>query len=67
MVVEAEEIVAEIETVVLDVDERSASNATNLDILRASARRIRIFATAATVSVILRKTVSRLVHLRNRN
>lgn len=44
-----------------DEAERSASNATNLDTLHASARRIRIFAIAATVSVTSRKIVSRLV------
>lgn len=43
----------------LDEAERSASNATNLDTLHASARKIRIFAIAAMVSVTSRKTVSR--------
>lgn len=61
VVVEEEEIVDVIGTAVLDEAERSASNATNSDTLRASARRIRIFAIAATVSVTSRKTVSRLV------
>lgn len=60
-VVEEEEIVDVIGTAVLDEAERSASNATNSDTLRASARRIRIFAIAAMVSVTSRKTVSRLV------
>lgn len=58
---EAEEIVDVTGTAALDEAERSASNATNLDTLHASARRIRIFAIAATVSVTSRKTVSRLV------
>lgn len=58
---EVEEIADVTGTVALDEAERSASNATNLDTLRASARRIRIFAIAATVLVTSRKTVSRLV------
>lgn len=61
MVAEVEEIADAIGTVALDEAERSASNATNLDTLRASARRIRIFAIAATVLVTSQKTVSRLV------
>lgn len=63
MVAEAEEIADATGTAALDADERSASNATNLDTLRASARRIRIFAIAATVSVTSQKTASRLVYL----
>lgn len=59
--VEVEEIVAVTEMVVSAVGERNASSATNLDTLRASAKRIRIFATAAMVSDTLRKTVSRSV------
>lgn len=58
---EVEEIADAIGTVALDEAERSASNATNLDTLHASARRIRIFAIAATVLVTSQKTVSRLV------
>lgn len=58
---EAEVIADATGTVALDEAERSASNATNSDTLHANVRRIRIFAIAATVSVTLRKTVSRLV------
>lgn len=61
MVAEVEEIADATGTVALDEAERSASNATNLDTLHASARRIRIFAIAATVLVTSQKTVSRLV------
>lgn len=61
MVAEVEEIADATGTVALDEAERSASNATNLDTLRASARRIRIFAIAATVLVTSQKTVNRLV------
>lgn len=59
--VEVEEIVAATEMVVSAVGERNASSATNSDTLRASAKRIRIFATAAMVSDTLQKTVSRSV------
>lgn len=59
--VEAEEIVDATETVVLDAVERSASNATNLDTLRVSAKRIRTFAIVATVLDTSLKTVNRLV------
>lgn len=57
---EVEEIAAT-GMVVLDAVERNASSATSLDTLHANARKIRIFATVAMVSDILRKTVSRLV------
>lgn len=59
--VEAEEIVVATETVALDAAERSASNATNLDTLRVSAKRIRTFAIVAMVLDTLLKTVNRLV------
>lgn len=57
----AGETVDVIGMVALAVVERNASNAINLDISRVSAKRIRIFAIAAMVLDILRKTVSRLV------
>lgn len=59
---EAEETVAVTGMVVSDVVERNASSATSSDTLRASAKRIKIFAIAATVLDTLQKTVSRLVH-----
>lgn len=59
--VAAEEIVDAIEMAVLDEAERSASNAINLDTLRASAKRIKIFAIVATVLDTSQKTVSRSV------
>lgn len=61
MVVEAGEIADATGTAASDEAERSASNAINLDTLRVSARRIKIFVTAAMVSVTSQKTVSRLV------
>jgi len=61
----AEEIVDVTGTVALDVVERSASNAINLDTSHVSARKIRIFATVAMALDTLQKTVSRLVcHVR---
>lgn len=59
--VEAEEIVDVTGMVALDVVERSASNATNLDTLHVSARKIKTFAIVAMVWDTLRKTVNRLV------
>lgn len=59
--VAVEEIVAVIGMVVSAVVEKNASSATNSDTLRASAKRIRIFATAAMASGTLRKTASRSV------
>lgn len=60
-VVEAEEIVDVTETVVLDVAEKSASNAINLDTLRVNAKRIKTFAIVAMVLDTLLKTVNRFV------
>lgn len=57
--VEAEEIVDATGMVALDAVERSASNATNLDTLHVSARRIRTFAIVAMVLDTLQKTVNR--------
>jgi hypothetical protein len=57
----AEEIVDVTGTVALDVAERSASNAINLDTSHVSARKIKIFATVAMVLDTLQKTVSRSV------
>lgn len=61
MEVEEEEIVDVIETVVLDVAARSASNATNSATLHVNAKRIRIFAIAATALAILLRIANRLV------
>lgn len=58
-VVEAGEIVDVTGTVASDEAEKSVSNVINLDTLRVSARRIKIFVTAAMVSVTSQKTVSR--------
>lgn len=49
------------EMVPLDAAATNATSVTNLGTLRASARRIKIFATAATESGILRKTANRLL------
>lgn len=61
-VVEVEETVAVTGMAVLAVEERNASSVTNLDTLRASAKRIKIFAIVATVWGTLQKTVNRLVN-----
>lgn len=59
----AEEIAVATGMAALDVVERNASNAINLDTLPASARRIRIFAIVAMALDTLQKTVNRLVYV----